>query len=94
MSDLSKVTEEMLRTLNISEEEVPSERTKDNGEETSVRSKDDNEQVENEQPEYIYRTRTMDLESEDSDAVSKILLTLSCIINSQFVPSQLQASLT
>lgn len=100
MSDLSKVTEEMLRTLNISEEEEksekgePSERTKDNGEETSVRSKDDNEQVENEQPEYTYRTRTLHLESEDSDAVSKILLTLSCFINSQLVPSQLQASLT
>lgn len=115
MSDLSKVTEEKLRTLNISEEEEksekgePSERTKDNGEEaiarskddgeeTSVRSKDDNEPVENEQPEYTYTTRngdvSMDLESEDSDAVSKILLTLSCFINPQLVPSQLQASLT
>lgn len=127
MSDLSKVTEEKLRTLNISEEEKksekgePSERTKDNGEEaiarskddaeetsarskddgeeTSLRSKDNNEPVENEQPEYTYRTRNsdaknLDLESEDSDAVSKILLTLSCFINPQLVPSQLQASLT
>lgn len=107
MSDLSKVTEEKLGTLNISEEEEksekgePSERTKDNGEETSasVSSKDDNEPVENEQPEYTYRTRnrdakTLDLESEDSDVVSKILLTLSCFINPQLVPSQLQASLT
>lgn len=115
MSDLSKVTEEKLRTLNISEEEEksekgePSERTKDNGEEAiagskddgeetsgrskddgeeaSVRSKDDNEPVENEQPEYTYRTRnidakTLDLESEDSDAVSKILLTLSLFYQS------------
>lgn len=125
MSDLSKVTEEKLRTLNISEEEKksekgePSERTKDSGEEaiarskddaeetrvrskddgeeTSVRSKDDNEPVENKLPECTYRTRdakTLDLESEDSDAVSKILLTLSCFINPQLVPSQLQASLT
>lgn len=117
MSDLSKVMEEKLRTLNISEEEEeksekgePSERTKDNeeeaiarskddGEETSVRSKDDNEPVENEQPEYTYKTRnsdakTLDLESEDGDAVSKILLTLSCFINPHIVLSQLQASLT
>lgn len=105
MSDLSKVTEEKIQTLSISVEEEksekgePSERTKDNGEETSMRSKDDNEPVENEQPEYTYRTRnrdakTLDLESEDSDAVSKILLTLSCFINPQLVPSQLQASLT
>lgn len=118
MSNLCKVTEEKLQTLNISEEEEklekgkPSERTKDNGEEaiarskddgdeTSVRSKDDNEPVENEQPEYTYGTRngdakTLGLESEDSDAVSKILLLLipSCFINPQLVPSQLQASLT
>lgn len=81
-----------------SEKGEPSERTKDNGEEaiarskddveeTSVRSKDDNEPVENEQPECIYRTRnrdakTLDLESEDNDAVSKILLTLSLFYQS------------
>lgn len=129
MSDLSKVLEEKLRTLNTSEEEEkpekgePSERTKDDGEEaiarskddgeetsarskddgeeTSARSKDDNEPVENKQPKYTYRTRIMQShaknqgsESEDSDAVSKILLTLSCFIDPQLVPSQLHASLT
>lgn len=49
-----------------------------------MRSKDDNEPVENEQPECIYRTRnrdakTLDLESEDNDAVSKILPVLSIL---------------
>lgn len=51
MSDLSKVMEENLGTLNISEEEdkpekgETSERTKDDGEEASVRSKDDGEEA-------------------------------------------------